>query len=49
MANLFKQKLKLPDAAVAPSVVKAAFVWGEQLITKTFKVIRVRIDYGSAT
>ena len=35
-------------AAVAPSVMWAGNVLGKALITATFTVIRVRIDYGSA-
>lgn len=51
LANLFKQELRLLSAAVTPSVVGAGFVWGKEktLITTTFTVIRVRIDYGSVT
>lgn len=49
MANLFKQELKLPQAAVTPDVVgHFFFFWGKALITTTVTVIRVRIDYGSA-
>ncbi len=49
MANLFKQELELPQAAVTPSVVGAGFFSREKaLITTTFTVIRVRIDYRSA-
>lgn len=31
-ANLFKQELKLPRAAVSPSVVVAAFVWVVEVV-----------------
>lgn len=50
MANLFKQELKLPQAAVTPDVVGQFFFffWAKVLITTRATVIRVRIDYGSA-